>query len=95
MGLVSASVPVPFWASEPEPLTTPENAELLERSNTSAPLSVTLPTIDPLVPPAPISSEPELIVVPPVYAFAPVRVMVLAPPTNVTAPAPVMALESV
>ena len=81
LALVKVSAPVPSWASEPEPVTTPANVTLSERSKTSAPWSVTLPVTEPAVPPAPIwSVAPPAIFAPPVKVFAPVRTTAPAAP---------------
>ena len=59
-------MPVPAWVSEPVPVMTPAKVMLSERLKASTPLSVTLPAIEPVVPPLPTCSVPALIVVPPV-----------------------------
>ena len=61
------SAPVPACVSEPAPETTPPKVTALERLKISAPLLVTLPTMLPVVPPAPSANvAPVLMVVPPV-----------------------------
>ncbi|GJD43422.1 hypothetical protein AFCDBAGC_1274 [Methylobacterium cerastii] len=62
----SVSVPAPDLVTLPVPETVPAKVIASERVNASVPLSTTLPTIEPVVPPAPICSVPAEIVVPPV-----------------------------
>ena len=63
---MSVSVPVPDWVSDPVPETMPAKVTLSERLKTNVPLFVTLPMIEPDVPPLPICRVPALMVVPPV-----------------------------
>ena len=64
------------------------NVYVPERLNASVALSVTpaVPSIEPVMPPAPICSVPPLIVVAPVYAAEPARINVPAPPTESVLP---------
>ena len=62
----SVSVPPPACVRLPEPLMTPANVMLSLRLKTSWPLSVTLPVIEPVMPPLPICRVPLLICVAPV-----------------------------
>jgi hypothetical protein len=56
----------PFCWNAPVPEITPPNMNVLERLTANVPSFVTLPTIDPLVPPSPSCRVPPVIVVPPV-----------------------------
>ena len=58
-------MPVPAWVREPVPETTPPKVTLSERLKASAPLSRTLPVIEPVVPPLPTCRVPAEMVVPP------------------------------
>jgi hypothetical protein len=59
-------VPLPIWLTDPAPEMTPSKVSASERLKASAALLVTLPMMEPLVPPLPSCSVPALIVVPPV-----------------------------
>jgi hypothetical protein len=59
-------VPKPICDTDPLPEMTPAKVIVSLRSKTSAPLSVTLPTMPPVAPPSPGCEIPDAIVVPPV-----------------------------
>ena len=59
-------MPPPLFWTAPVPEMFPPNVTLLVRLKTNAPLFVTSPAIDPVVPPLPICNVPAAIVVPPV-----------------------------
>ena len=75
-------------SKSPAPEMTPPIEKLAERSISKMLLSVTLPRIEPDVPPLPSCNAPALMVVPPVYELIPVKV-------NVPAPCLVKAMEPV
>ena len=58
-------VPAPCLSTEPVPLMLPSKVMLSERLKIRAALSVTLPVIEPVVPPLPICRVPAAMVVPP------------------------------
>ena len=59
------SVPAPCLSTEPVPLMTAAEGELSVRLKIRAALSMTLPVIEPVVPPLPICRVPAAMVVPP------------------------------
>ena len=59
-------MPVPELGERPVPEMTPAKVRASARLKISVPLLVTLPVIEPVVPPLPICRVPALIVVPPV-----------------------------
>ena len=63
---VSMVMPLPISHTPPVPEITPGNVTVSHRSKASVPLSVTLPTMTPVVPPLPSCRVPALMVVPPV-----------------------------
>jgi len=59
-------VPVPFCWNPPVPDMTPPKLKVSDRLMAKMPLLITLPAIDPVVPPLPSCNVPALIVVVPV-----------------------------
>jgi hypothetical protein len=79
LAAVNVVVPLPAWVTEPAPEIALPTVIASLRLNASAALSVTLPEPkEPLVPPLPICNVPAVMVVAPVYVFAPVSVKVAA-----------------
>ena len=89
---VSVVVPAPSFVTLPDPLIAPPKAEASLRLKISAALFTTLPARLPAVPPAPTCRVPALTVVPPLYEFVPVK-MVVPLPACVTAPVPLAAAK--
>ena len=78
---VTESVPPPWTATVPAPVTPPGYVEESERlkSRTAEAATVESPARRPAVPPLPIWSAPTLTVLPPVAVFVPVRMSVPPP----------------